>query len=234
MPALLGAAMTAVFVAGCGTAAISASPARSAGPTASPAVAVASTSSPPSAGASGSAGASASASAAASALASASAEVSIPLPHVDAALEDLLPSTIGGISLEKFSLTLSAYIASSNGGDRALYPPWLLKFGKTPADVNIAVAADLTQQENFIVHAIKVPGVADATLSSSFADVARAAGWPIATKTIAAKTVLEMIDPAALASGGLSAGYVYAKNGVLYTVITDNSSLLLEALIKLP
>jgi hypothetical protein len=109
-----------------------------------------------------------------------------------------------------------------------------LKFGKTPADVNIAVAADLTQQENFIVHAIKVPGVADATLSSSFADVARASGWPIATKTIAAKTVLEMIDPAALASGGLSAGYVYAKSGVLYTVITDNSSLLLEALIKLP
>jgi len=85
-----------------------------------------------------------------------------------------------------------------------------LKFGKTPADVNIAVAADLTSRK---LHRprIKVPGVADATLSSSFADVARAAGWPIATKTIAAKTVLEMIDPALSHPVGLSAGYVYAR-----------------------
>ncbi len=43
-----------------------------------------------------------------------------------------------------------------------------------------------------------------------------------------------MIDPAAAASGGLSVGYVFAKDSVLYTVITDDSSLLLEALIKLP
>jgi hypothetical protein len=43
-----------------------------------------------------------------------------------------------------------------------------------------------------------------------------------------------MIDPTAAASGRLSVGYVFAKDSVLYTVITDDSSLLLEALIKLP
>jgi hypothetical protein len=51
---------------------------------------------------------------------------------------------------------------------------------------------------------------------------------------VADKSVLEMIDPAAAASGGLSVGYVWAKDGVLYTIITDDSSLLLEALIRTP
>lgn len=159
---------------------------------------------------------------------------SLDLPHADASLEDLLPATIGGVTMEKFSLALSAYIASSTGGDRALYGPWLVKFGLTPDDVNMAVATDLTQTENIIIHAIKVPGVADATLSSSFGDVATKAGWPVSTKSVATRTVLEIIDPAAAAAGNLSVGYVYAKNGVLYTVITDDSALLLEALIKLP
>lgn len=156
------------------------------------------------------------------------------LPHVSAALEDKLPSSIGGIQLQKFSMDLSAYIASYAGGDKPLYVPWLVKFGKTPDDVTLAVAVDLTQQEHFIVHAIKVPGVDDATLSSSFAEVAKQAGWPVSSKNFPTKTVLEIIDPAAQAAGALSAGYVYAKNNVLYTIITDDASLWLEALAKLP
>jgi hypothetical protein len=48
------------------------------------------------------------------------------------------------------------------------------------------------------------------------------------------KTVLEIIDPVAKAAGGLSAGYVYARGDVLYTIITDSPSLLLETLIHMP
>jgi hypothetical protein len=225
MSALLGAAMIAAFVAGCGTATTTA-PVLSARPTVSPTVAVAASLGAPSAGASGSA-------ASGSPFQSPTNDFSCG-PHLDAKLEDLLPSTIGGVELEKCSMALSAYIASTSGGDDALYAPWLVKFGKIPDDVTLAVAVDLTGQENFIVHAIKVPGVADATMSSTFADVARKAGWPVETKTVATKTVLQMIDPTAAASGGLSVGYVFAKDSVLYTVITDDSSLLLEALIKLP
>ena len=223
--ALLGAAMIAAFVAGCGTATTTA-PVLSARSTVSPTVAVAASLGAPSAGASGSA-------ASGSPFQSPTNDFSCG-PHLDAKLEDLLPSIIGGVELEKCSMALSAYIASTSGGDDALYAPWLVKFGKIPDDVTLAVAVDLTGQENFIVHAIKVPGVADATLSSTFADVARKAGWPVETKTVATKTVLQMIDPTAAASGGLSVGYVFAKDSVLYTVITDDSSLLLEALIKLP
>ncbi len=228
---LLGTAMTAALLASCSG---------PASPTPSPIPAI--TPAPPSATAntSGSASpgsANPSSSAAASASPSATDAVTIGLPHIDTALEDLLPTQIGGVSMERFSLVLSAYIASSTGGDRSLYAPWLVKFGKTPDDVNMAVSTDLTLSENFVVHAIKVPGVADAALSSGFGDVARNAGWPVTSHTdlmSTGKTVLEIIDPAAQAAGTLSAGYVYAKNGILYTVITDDSALLLEALIKLP
>jgi hypothetical protein len=232
---VLGIAITALLVAACGGAAGTATPAPSAAPAASPSAVVGpSAGLSPSTAPSGSVGPSGSANPSGSAPASGASGTDIGLPHVEARLEDLLPSTIGGVTLEKFSLTLSAYIASTTGGDKALYAPWLVKFGKTPDDVNMAVAADLTGQENFILHAIDVPGVDDATLSSSFGDVAHKAGWTVNSKTVADKSVLEMIDPAAAASGGLSVGYVWAKDGVLYTIITDDSSLLLEALIRTP
>jgi len=106
----------AVFVAGCGTAAISASPARSAGPTASPQW-VASTSSPPSAGASGrqelrlGVGA-------ASALASARLR-SRSLCPTSMRRSKICCHRLSAHKPREISLTLSAYIASSNGGDRA-------------------------------------------------------------------------------------------------------------------
>jgi hypothetical protein len=219
----MGAAMTAVIVAGCGSATASPSRTAVATPQASVAASAASPSAQPSSSASE------------SPLASPS--DALHLPHVDAALEDLLPSTSGGIQLEKFSLTLSGYIASTSGGDDPLYAPWLVGFGKTPDDVNMAVATDLTQQVNFIVHAIKVPGIDAAALSSSFAAVAKNAGWPVSSHAnwgLTGKTILEITDPKTSVCGGLCAGYVYAKDDVLYTVITDDTQLLLAALIQLP
>ncbi|MGD0122480.1 MAG: hypothetical protein ABSC46_07970 [Candidatus Limnocylindrales bacterium] len=221
---LLGAALTIVFVAGCGSATATPVPTR----TAIPAI---STSAGP--GTSGSAAASGSPGASESAAATCDSSLSGG-QHVSVALEDLLPSTIGGVCLEKFSLVLSAYIASPpTGGDKPLYAPWLVKFGKTPDDVNMAVTADLSQppQINFNIHAIEVPGVAAATLSSSFAEVARAAGWPVTSHPnyLPGKSILEITDPA---TGHL--GYVYASGNVLYIVITDGQDLLNEALYKLP
>jgi hypothetical protein len=122
-----------------------------------------------------------------------------------------------------------------------LYPPWLVKLGKTPADAIMAVAADLRPDNSLqlVVHAIRVPGVDAATLSSSFSEVASRAGWPVTPHSnygSTGKTVIEIIDPAAKAAGEMYAGYVYAKGDVLYTIIvgTGQDQLLLEALIKLP
>ncbi len=105
----------------------------------------------------------------------------------------------------------------------------------------MAVAADLRPENSLqlVVHAIRVPGVDAATLSSSFSEVASRAGWPVTPHSnygSTGKTVIEIIAPAAKAAGEIYAGYVYAKGDVLYTIIvgTGQDQLLLEALIKLP
>ena len=141
---------------------------------------------------------------------------------------------MGGIELQKLSMPLSTYVASSQGGEKALYSPWLVKLGTTPDAVDIAVAADLTQRENFVVKAIKVPGAATTTLTSSFADVATKAGWPVAAKMNLPKPVLQITDPTAQEAGVLGIGYVYAKDDVFYVVVTDDLSLLIQGLASLP
>ena len=229
---LLGAASIAAILAGCDTA--TTSPGASAHPVTSPSSSLATTGpATASPGASGSV---------ASGSPTAVPSDPLGLPHLDRALEALLPDSIGGVVLQRFSLTLQAYMQSTPGaGENALYTPWLVKLGRTPADAIMAVAVDLRPESDLqlIIHAIRVPGTDAATLSSSFSEIASRAGWPVTPHPNYAstgKTVIEIIDPAARAAGEISAGYVYAKSDVLYTIIvgTGLDQLLLEALIKLP
>lgn len=224
--ALIGIGLAAVLAAGCGSATVTASPTATqtvpSTPIPTPMAATTPASSP-----------SASGSALPSVSPSLSPSPDLGLPHVDAALEDKLPGTIGGIQLEKFSMPLSTYMASSNGGDRVLYTPWLVKFGKTPDQIDLAEANDLTQTENFFVQAIQVPGVDAASLTGGFASVARNEKWPVTPKSIAATSVLEIVDPATDAAGGLGTAYIYARGDIMYIIVTDDESLLVEALIDL-
>jgi hypothetical protein len=145
---------------------------------------------------------------------------------------------VGNVALSKFSVLLSAYVASTSGSASALFAPWLLKFGKTTADVDIAIATDLrpTGGINFVAFAVEVPGASAIALSQGYANVAGAAGWPVRSVSLVHdKATLEVIDPVAKAAGStLFAGYVYAYNDVLYTITSDDANLVLEALIKLP
>jgi hypothetical protein len=230
---LLGVAVLATLLAGCGSTKAT-GPAPSAVPSATVGTAL------PSVGPSISPGVSNDVIVPGPPAPSATPEPTFPLQHVDAALEDKLPSTISGVPLVKMSLMLSGYIATTSpagAGDKALYPAWLAKFGKTPGDVKIAVAVSLSDSVNFQARAIQVPGVSAAALSAGFADVARKAGWPVTNHPnlmSTGKTVLEIINPAVKAAGGVGAGYVYARDGVLYEVITDDQAVLLDALIQLP
>jgi hypothetical protein len=218
--ALIGIGLAAVFAAGCGSATVTATP------TAAQTVL-------PSATATATPASSPSASGSASPAVSPSPTQDLGLGHVNAALEDKLPGVIGGVQLEKFSMPLSTYMASPIGGDKVLYTPWLVKFGKTPDQIDLAEANDLTRTENFFVQAIQVPGVDAAALTGEFANVARAAKWPVTPKSIAATSVLEIVDPATDAAGGLGTAYVYAKGDIMYIIVTDDESLLIEALIDL-
>ena len=143
-----------------------------------------------------------------------------PLAHVDAALEDKLPSVIGQVTLTKWSMPVSSYIASVNGGDGVLYPTWLVKFGKTPDEVDMALAEDLTGHENANLRAIQVPGADPAALLAGLSDVATKTGWPNKTVTSLPKTpVLQITDPAADAAKGPNTAYVYARGDIVYFVI---------------
>jgi hypothetical protein len=222
--------MAGALVAGCGS--TKASPAaRSAGSSAGPAVTA-------SASSSAVTSASPSGSQPASPAASASVQATDPLAHVNPKLEDKLPDTIQNGPLIKFSLILSAFIASPPaGGDKALYAAWLVKFGKTPADVDMAIAFAASDQIDFNARAIAVPGVSAASLSSAFEQVAKGAGWSVKSYPNlmqTGKTVLEMIDPTATAGPTGGAGYVYARDGVLYEIITNDQALLQDALIRMP
>jgi hypothetical protein len=217
---LLGIAVLATLLAGCGAAKTTA-PARSAVPSATP-----SSSAVPSATASSTVAISG------SPAPSATLEPTFPLPHADAALEDKLPSTIDGVALLKTSLTLSGYIATPPaGGEKALYPAWLVKFGKIPSDVKIAIAVLVSDQVIFKTRAIEVPGIAASTLSSSFADLARKAGWTVVSHTnyLPGKSILDMTNPASSQSL-----IVYANGDVMYEIVTDDQNLVNEALILLP
>jgi hypothetical protein len=113
-------------------------------------------------------------------------------------LEDKLPSTISGVALVKTSLVLSGYVTTPPlSGDKSLYAGWLVKFGKTTGDVDIAFAVSVSDQVAFQARAIQVPGVSAAKLSSGFADVARKAGWTVVTHTnyLPGKSILEITDP---------------------------------------
>jgi hypothetical protein len=230
---LLGAALAVVAVAGCGSAAATPAATRSATSAVSPSGAPNTPAGSASSGApSGSAAAPASAQD--TGQVSSCGSTDLGFPHVSATLEALLPTTIGGVCLETGSWVLSAYMASPpTGGDKDLYARWLVKFGKIPDDVNIAISADWSQppQVNFNIRGIEVPGVAAETLSSSFGDVAHAAGWPVVShpKYLPGRSILEITNPT---TGHL--GYVYASGDVLYIIITDSQDLLNEALYKLP
>ena len=160
------------------------------------------------------------------------------LAHVDAALEDQLPSVIGVVCLTKWSMPVSTYMASVTGGDTALYPTWLVKFGKTPDEVDMALAEDLTGHQNANLRAIQVPGADPAALVAGLSDVATKIGWPNKTVTSLPKTpVLQITDPSVDATKGPNTAFVYAKGDIAYFVI-GNPSLdlvgIVQALAALP
>lgn len=219
LQALFCAAVLATLLAGCGSAkatgtAPATGPAHSAD---SPAT---------------SAGASSSAADSGSPVPSITPEPTLPLSHADATLEDKLPSSIGGVALIKTSLVLSGYVATPpTGGDKDLYAAWLLKFGTTTGDVKIAFAVSVADALTFQARAIEVPGVSATKLSSGFSDTARKAGWTVVSHPnyLPGKSILDITDPATSKTG-----IVYAAGDVLYEIITDDQSLVNEALILLP
>ena len=158
-----------------------------------------------------------------------------PLAHVDAALEDKLPSVVGGVTLTKWSMPVSSYIASVTGGDSVLYAPWLVKFGKTPDEVDMALAQDFSGHENANLRASQIAGADPTQLSAQLSDVATKAGWPTKTVTSLPKTpVLQIKDPTVDPTKTPNTAFVFVEGDIVFFVISDDLSVVIQALAALP
>ena len=82
--------------------------------------------------------------------------------HADPALESLLPESVSGTAMHRYSLTLTQVL--DNGGDRVGITAFLQSIGKTEADGSFASAFDPTSSLGGGINAFKVAGADAAAL----------------------------------------------------------------------
>ncbi len=155
--------------------------------------------------------------------------------HYDQSLEDMLPDQVGPYELCKGSYPLSMFLNSqTKTNDKALYTDWMTRLNAKPEDTPLAVAMDQTDSQTIAILAFK-PAVAEsARLLTTFKESLDKLHWPNDSVLLAEKPVVRATDVGGGANGMDATGYAYAKNGVLFLVVTEDSALALQAFIALP
>ncbi len=147
----------------------------------------------------------------------------VPSPsmsHVVPDLEALLPHTVGTTALTTQSI-LGTTALGTNAASQSLIAS-LQKLGKTPADLDYAVAYDPTGTLDLRLFAYRVKGVGATDLASGIvaSQMANPAEEPLSSQvTVAGHTVTKI----SYASG--TSIYVVPLNGVVYAVGTKDDSL---------
>jgi hypothetical protein len=146
----------------------------------------------------------ASASPAASAAADASGALpSIGIPHQDPALEALLPTTFGGVTLQKLSVKGAQLL-----GQDPTFQKAVTDLGLTAADVSLASAEGAAVQ--FV--AIRFAGADSGKLLQVFQAASQQQGGVVTSVNVGGKDVIKTQDK----SGNLS--YFYVRNDVVLGV----------------
>jgi hypothetical protein len=147
-------------------------------------------------------------------------------------LEKMLPSELGGEPLAKVSWPLDLLLRSTKTGDAKLYEAWTSALGADPLAVRFATATNYADRK-VLVSALQVPGDSTDRLKAAFKQAATAVDWPLQEETIVGKPVMRVADTTASDPNNAIA-YAYAKGDTLFVVVTDDASILAEALLKLP
>jgi hypothetical protein len=149
---------------------------------------------------------------------------SITLPSNAKELEALLPSTLGGKTLTKFSMKGSDFVTQTTSNPELV--AWLNSVGKSLNDVSAAYAFDMTGGSSGIF-AFRVAGVDHTTLLSTL-QTAMASQMPTwTTETVGGKSVQTGTD-----SGNTE--YIYATQDLVFIVFTNDPAAAAEALSHLP
>jgi hypothetical protein len=144
----------------------------------------------------------------------------------DQELEDMMPTSIGGVTLTVLSMTGTEFLGSPATED---FDQLLTQLGKTPADMSVAFAGAGT----ISIVAFRIKGVPASQIYDSFLQIAQQSGeGTITDATFSGKSVKKMV-PADVEEG---TSYVYAVNDVVFVVGGDGvtDAQLTEAFSQLP
>lgn len=138
--------------------------------------------------------------------------------HADVALEGLLPSQVGGATLEKFSVSGDELITP---GSQAQFDDFLGRLGKSTSDLAMATAADPTKVVDGSISAMRVTGADPGALLDAFLAVQGARENPPLLENV----VLGGRNVTRVSFGGAGLiQYVHASGDVLFIVAAPNET----------
>lgn len=151
--------------------------------------------------------------------------------HGDPALEALLPTTLIGTPLTRYSVTLTQLLDA--GGDRPTIDAFLTSIGKTEADGSYAAAFDATNGLGGGINAFKVVGADAAALLAGITAVEQSdlgTGATTSSATLAGKNVTVVT----IGSGVNDTEWVYGYGDVVFVVHAANEAEATALLSTLP
>jgi hypothetical protein len=149
----------------------------------------------------------------------------------DPALAATLPGSVGGYTLQTFSMRGDVFMGSGTVSDPS-FQKFLDSVGAKLSDVSVAVGSATAGTDVFTIVAFRVAGASASALQQEFLGAistsGQVTGWT--TQTIGGKSV-------SVASNTGSEGgnlYAYGTGDTLYYIVTTNASLAEQGLSQLP
>jgi hypothetical protein len=158
----------------------------------------------------------------------------IPFPSIgnsDTALESLLPDSVDGITLQKYSMKANEFLSSGQTDPQSV--AFLNALGVDPATISVAFGfgVDVANQSALGVFAFKAPGAGSDTLLNVFKTAAAQgdSSYSWESATVGGKNVQQSDEPS---QPGLKI-YLYATNDILF-LVTGNAGPSADTLATLP
>lgn len=168
------------------------------------------------------------------AAASASASSGIPFPSIgnsDTALESVLPDSVDGITLQKYSMKANEFMGSGQSDPQSV--AFLNALGVDPTTISVAFGfgVDIQNQSALGVFAFKAPGAGANTLLTVFKTASEQGdtSYNWSSATVGGKSVQVSDEPS---QPGLKI-YLYATNDILF-LVTGNEGPAGDTLSMLP
>lgn len=135
--------------------------------------------------------------------------------HDDPALEAMLPATVSGLPMHRYSLTLTKVLDA--GGDRAGITAFLQTINKTEADGSFAAALDLSNTLGGGIAAYKVVGADTAALLAGIVAL-EVSELGIGATTEQATVGNKNVTVVTVGTGVNDTKWLYARGDVVFVV----------------